>query len=102
MAKSQEQQQIDMLFGYMQSMHVMISALIAHHHDREGLEAHIDFRLEPNRAAILNSGRSDVTMEAFDEMSASFKALITQPHAGWHNAFDVMIALEKRLANGRE
>lgn len=102
MSKSVEQQQIDMLFGYIQSMHVMISALIADHHEREGLEAHIDFRLEPIRAAILNSGRSDATMEAFNEMSSSFKTLITKPFDGWRDDFDVMKALEKRLANGSE
>jgi hypothetical protein len=102
MSKSKEQQQIDMLFGYMQSMHAMISALIADHHEREGLEAHIDFRLEPYRATILNSGRSDVTLEAFDEMTASFKTLITRPFDGWRDDFDVMTALEKRLAKGPE
>lgn len=102
MGTSKEQQQIDMLFGYIKSMHVMISALIAYHRERDGLEAHIDFRLEPAKAEVLNSGRSDATVEAFDEMSASFKELITQPHAGWHDAFDVLIPLEKRLTKGAD
>jgi hypothetical protein len=97
MEQSVVDQQLDTLFGYIQSMHVMISALIADHPEREGLEAHMDFRIGPARASVVNADRTDLTLEAFDNMTATFKQLIKNPYAGWDDSDKVMQALNKRL-----
>lgn len=102
MAKAPPEWQIDVLFGMVESMSVMISALIAHHQDREGLEAHMDFRIAPARASVLNTNRSDLTLEAFDDMNAAFKRLIQNEFEGWDDSWKVFQELRARLARGSE
>lgn len=102
MNKAPDEWQIDVLFGMVESMSVMISALIAHHPDREALEAHMDFRIRPARTAILNASRSDLTLEAFDDMTAAFKALINDPYVGWDRSSKVFQDLSKRLSKPSE
>lgn len=102
MEKPPAEWQIDVLFGMVESMSVMISALIAHHQDRDGLEAHMDFRIAPARASILNADRTDLTLEAFDDMNAAFKGLIKNQFEGWDDSWKVFQELKKRLARGDE
>lgn len=81
---SEEEQ--DLMVGMMESMRMVISALIADHPDRDGLEAHIDFRIEPVRTRLLNSGLSDSALRAFDSTTQGFKELVANPFTGWsHN-----------------
>lgn len=98
MEKPPAEWQIDVLFGMVESMSVMISALIAHHHERDGLEAHMDFRIAPTRAEIIAAARTDLTLEAFDDMTAAFKAIVRDPHAGLDTSWQVFEDLKKRLA----
>lgn len=98
MEKSSEEKQFDVLFGMVESMSVMISAMIAHHHDRDGLEAHMDFRIAPARAQIVNASRTDLTLEAFDDMTKAFKAVVTDPHAGLDTSWQVFQELRQRLS----
>ena len=102
MNKAPDEWQIDVLFGMVESMSVMISALIAHHQDRDGLEAHMDFRIAPVRAGIVNADRTDLTLEAFDEMNAAFKSIIENQFKGWDDSSKVFQELHRRLRSGRE
>lgn len=102
MEKMPAELQIDALFGMVESMSVMISALIAHNADRDGLEAHMDFRLGPARVAVLNAARSDATLEAFDGMTAAFKALIENEFEGWDRSSRVFAELSGRLRRADE
>lgn len=100
MAKAPDEWQIDVLFGLVESMSVTISALIAHNQDRDALAAHIDFRVGPARTAILNANRTDLTLEAFDDMNAQFRRLIENQFEGWDDSRKVFDDLRKRLAPG--
>lgn len=102
MNKQPHEWQIDVLFGMVESMSVMISALIADHQDRDGLEAHMDFRIGPTRASIINADRTDLTLEAFDEMNAAFKSIIKNQFEGWDDSSKVFQELHQRLRSGRE
>ena len=94
--------QFDVLFGMVESMSVMISALIAHQQERDALAAHMDFRIAPVRTAILNADRTDLTLEAFDEMNAAFRSLIQSEFEGWDQSWKVFQELKQRLARGGE
>jgi hypothetical protein len=102
MANPPPEWQIDVLFGMAESMSVMISALIAHHPDREGLEAHMDFRLSPVRAEIIAANRSDLALEAFDDMTAAFKAVVRNQFHGWDQSSQDFQELRKRLTQRSE
>lgn len=102
MENSPKDLQLDALFGMVESMSVMISALIAHHPDRDGLEAHVDFRIPSVRAAIVGASRTDATLEAFDDMNSAFKAVFNDPFVGWDDSHKVFQDLSTKLSHPKK
>jgi hypothetical protein len=88
----------DLMIGTIESMKVMIIALIANYPDRDGLEAHLDFRIDPARTLLLNSGLTDAALKGFDATTQNFKELFENEFTGWPDSRPAREAL-KRLSD---